>query len=73
MAESDTWRALGENIRGPADETGRRTNCAEQLDHSQFSHLADFKSPKRVMVGALSRTATGKIRKYALQAHAKTL
>ena len=37
------------------------------------SHLAGFKTPKRVVFGELPKTATGKIQKFLLRERAKQL
>jgi len=36
-------------------------------------HLAHFKAPKTVVFGPLPKTSTGKIQKFVLREHARTL
>ena len=45
---------------------GSTATEAEIIEHCR-SHLARFKVPKQVMVGALPKTATGKIQKFVLR------
>lgn len=45
---------------------------ADIIEHCR-SHLARFKLPKRVVIGAVPVTATGKIQKYALRERAREL
>jgi fatty-acyl-CoA synthase len=44
---------------------------ADLIAHCR-AHLAHFKAPKRVVFGALPKTSTGKIQKFALRAQARS-
>jgi fatty-acyl-CoA synthase len=51
------------------------TSIVSETDVIEFcrKHMARFKVPKKVVFGALPRTSTGKIQKFALREQAKHL
>ncbi len=51
---------------------GARATEADIIEHCR-AHLARFKVPKSVVFGALPKTSTGKIQKYILRQHAKSV
>ena len=51
---------------------GASATAAELIEHCR-EHLAHFKVPKTVVFGALPRTSTGKIQKFALRQQAKSV
>ena len=78
-------RVLEAAVVARADEKWGETPCAfvtpkpgEALGAAEIiawcrEHLAHFKVPKTVVFGPLPKTSTGKIQKYVLREHAKTL
>lgn len=51
---------------------GVEASEADIIEHCR-AHLARFKVPKSVVFGALPKTSTGKIQKYVLRQHAKSV
>ncbi|MCE1172806.1 MAG: hypothetical protein LWW84_16070, partial [Azovibrio sp.] len=51
---------------------GVEASEADIIEHCR-GHLARFKVPKSVVFGALPKTSTGKIQKYVLRQHAKSV
>jgi len=45
---------------------GARVGERELIEHCR-AHLAHFKAPKKVVIGPLPRTSTGKIQKFLLR------
>jgi fatty-acyl-CoA synthase len=51
---------------------GATATPAEIIEHCR-AHLANFKAPKTVVFGALPKTSTGKIQKFALRQQVKSV